>query len=91
MTVPAGARVNKEFPFPVPVWVGWIAQEASGSWWGYSVEPLRHDSGWYENEVGRCVRLGETPPADWASSLRPVRYVLVGCGTPGIEGATAKS
>lgn len=36
-----------------PVWVKWIAQDADGSWWGFSVEPLEHSSGWYENEVGR--------------------------------------
>jgi hypothetical protein len=52
-----------------PSWVRWIAQDSSGTWWGYSVEPLRNDSGWYENEVGRCVRLGVTPPDDWENSL----------------------
>ncbi|CAA6827715.1 MAG: Unknown protein [uncultured Thiotrichaceae bacterium] len=53
----------------VPEWVRWIAQDASGVWWGYSVEPLRFDKGWYENEVGDTVRLGETDVADWKSSL----------------------
>lgn len=50
----------------------WIAQDESGVWWGYSVEPLRHDSGWYENEVGRCVALGWSAPENWENSLRPV-------------------
>jgi hypothetical protein len=55
--------------FSIPSWVRWIAQDSSGVWWGYSVEPLRHDSGWYENEVGEYVRLGITVPDDWESSL----------------------
>ena len=37
----------------VPAWVRWLAQDSDGTWWGYSVEPLRNDNGWYENEVGR--------------------------------------
>jgi len=52
-----------------PPWVRWIAQDSSGVWWGYSVEPLRNDTGWYENEVGRCIRLGETVSGDWERSL----------------------
>ena len=54
----------------IPAWVYWIAQDSSGVWWGYSVEPLRHDSGWYENEVGRYIRLGISPPVDWECSLK---------------------
>ena len=23
-----------------PDWVAWVAQDASGDWWGYEVEPL---------------------------------------------------
>lgn len=57
---------------PHPPWVRWIAQDRSGAWWGYSVEPLRHDSGWYENEVGRCVFLGRGEPRGWERSLRAV-------------------
>ena len=52
-----------------PLWVRWIAQDSSGVWWGYSVEPLLNDTGWYENEVGRCIRLGASPPDDWMHSL----------------------
>lgn len=55
-----------------PAWVRWIAQDSDGVWWGYSIEPLRHDSGWYENEVGRCIRLGVSAPAHWEQSLRAV-------------------
>ena len=39
-------------------WVHWLAQDADGAWWGFEVEPLMHDSGWYENEVGRYIRAG---------------------------------
>lgn len=59
-------------PGDMPGWVRWIAQDSTGAWWGYSVEPLRNDSGWYENEVGRCVSLGTTAPGDWRNSLERV-------------------
>jgi len=59
--------------FEIPEWVCWIAQDSSGAWWGYSVEPLRMDKGWYENEVGRCIRLGVTSPYDWENSLRKIK------------------
>jgi hypothetical protein len=54
---------------PIPAWVCWLAQDSDGAWWGYSSEPLRHDSGWYENEVGRYVRLGHDDPSGWRDSL----------------------
>jgi len=58
---------------PVPDWVNWLAQDADGCWWGYSVEPLQHHKGWYENEVGQYTRI-KTEPAnkDWRNSLRKV-------------------
>jgi hypothetical protein len=56
--------------FNIPGWVNWLAQDSDGTYWGYSVEPLLHDTGWYENEVGDCVRLGHAPlSADWRNSL----------------------
>lgn len=58
---------------PRPDWVRWIAQDSSGEWWGYSVEPLRNDSGWYENEVGRCVRLATSAAGGWEMSLQAVK------------------
>jgi hypothetical protein len=61
---------HAELKFSIPPWVRWIAQDSTGVWWGYSVEPLRHDNGWYENEVGDYVRLGVTSAADWENSLR---------------------
>ena len=54
----------------LPDWINWIAQDEDGSWWGYSVEPLQQHSGWYENEVGRCLKLIKTDAnPDWQSSL----------------------
>jgi hypothetical protein len=58
--------------FEVPEWVNWIAQDSSGFWWGYSVEPLRNDNSWYENEVGECIRLGRTASQGWKQSLQLV-------------------
>jgi hypothetical protein len=66
----------------VPGWVRWIAQDGNGAWWGYSVEPLRHDSGWYENGAGRYVFLGKGVSRDWAHSLRLVQF------PPGVTAAT---
>ena len=57
----------------LPDWINWIAQDANGSWWGYSAEPHRHDLGWYENEVGDCVLLERgQPDPGWRQSLQKV-------------------
>jgi hypothetical protein len=64
----AGKRIERTM-LQIPPWVRWIAQDRSGAWWGYSAEPLRHDNGWYENEVGRYVHLGTEVPRDWENSL----------------------
>ena len=58
----------------IPDWVRWIAQDSSGAWWGYSVEPLRNDKGWYENEVGEYTLLGTTDPLDWPNSLKRIKH-----------------
>jgi len=63
-------------PFPLPDWINWVAQDGDGYWWGYSVEPLRNDTGWYENEVGEHVCLGRTVVADWEASLYATRSRL---------------
>lgn len=58
-------------PETIPGWVNWIAQDANGNWWGYSVEPLMASNYWYENEVGRYIALGsaaENP--QWQQTLR---------------------
>ena len=59
--------------FTIPDWVNWIAQDADGAWWGYSVEPLQFDRGWYENEVGERIKLthGKANTA-WQDSLQKV-------------------
>lgn len=62
----------KYFDVEVPAWVMWIAQDASGEWWGYSVEPLRKEGGWYENEVGQYIRLGQSRAECWQHSLQKI-------------------
>lgn len=68
----AAATAEAGRALPRPGWVRWIAQDANGDWWGYSVEPLRNDSGWYENEVGCYVRLGRSAADGWERSLQAV-------------------
>ena len=61
-------------PGDLPEWVAWLAQDADGSCWGYEVEPLQYHRGWYENEVGRRVKLSEgDPDPAWRESLRRLR------------------
>ncbi len=54
----------------LPLWIHWLAQDSDGAWWGFEVEPLQADHGWYENEVGRYLRLesGNANP-QWRNSL----------------------
>lgn len=65
--------MNNEIPAHLPQppsWARWLAQDADGSWWAYEAEPHQHDTGWYENEVGRCVSLGQSSAGpDWRESL----------------------
>lgn len=59
---------------PYPDWVEWLAQDADGTWWGYSARPNEADHGWYENEIGDCIRLYAAPPNPaWRYSLRRAR------------------
>ncbi len=54
----------------MPAWVRWIAQDADGAWWGFSAEPLIGDVAWYENEVGRYLRLDDgAPNPNWRQTL----------------------
>ena len=54
----------------LPAWVNYLAQDADGTWWGYEVEPLQHFSGWYENEVGRNIRISSgIANAHWRETL----------------------
>ncbi len=63
----------KEGKQAIPDWVCFLAQDGDGTWWGYEAHPNRHDTGWYENELGRCIRLGRTAPRpDWHTRVIPV-------------------
>lgn len=54
----------------LPPWIQWLAQDEDGAWWGFEVEPLLADHGWYENEVGRYLKLGsEEANPQWRNSL----------------------
>ncbi len=56
-----------------PRWVRWIAQDESGVWWGFEVEPNLSHNGWYENELGRYVRLADgEPDRQWRKTLQAV-------------------
>ncbi len=68
----SNSSVKEALPFIIPGWANWIAQDESGAWWGYSVEPFRNDHGWYENELGKYLRLGETEATNWTESLTRV-------------------
>lgn len=57
----------------IPSWVKWMAQDADGAWWGYSVEPLEYSAGWYENEVGQRIKIKhEQANPCWKNSLTKI-------------------
>ena len=57
----------------LPDWARWIARDENGSWWCYEAEPHRHDTGWYENEVGRIQKTPLiTLELKWQDSLTAV-------------------
>ena len=52
-------------------WVQWLAQNADGTWWDFEAERHRADKSWYENEVGRYMRLEWAEPnPHWRDTLR---------------------
>lgn len=54
----------------LPAWAAWLAQDADGAWWCFEAEPNQHDRGWYENEVGRYLKVGhDAPNPDWRDAL----------------------
>jgi len=58
----------------IPNWVRWLAQDADGTWWGFEVEPNPSHCGWYENELGRYLKLTRAAPnPEWESTLKPVK------------------
>lgn len=55
----------------IPCWVRWIAQDADGCWWGFEAEPNQSNCAWYENEIGRYIKLAkEESVISWRTSLR---------------------
>lgn len=63
-----------ETHFELPEWVAWLAQDADGTWWGYEATPNEQHNGWYENEIGRYLRLHQDQPnANWQASLCKVK------------------
>ena len=57
-----------------PEWARWLAQDADGAWWCFEAEPNQHDTGWYENEVGRYRRAGQgSANPDWRTALQRIR------------------
>ncbi|MDH5517001.1 MAG: hypothetical protein OEY36_04150 [Gammaproteobacteria bacterium] len=57
----------------MPDWVNYVAQDADGQWWGYETEPNLSHISWYENEVGRIVKLDKTKAqSHWQQSLLKV-------------------
>jgi len=67
-------RFNEQEINLLPDWVRWLAQDADGSWWGFEVEPLQSHNGWYENEVGRCMKIRlELPNPNWSETLRKIK------------------
>jgi hypothetical protein len=69
--MPIDTKYAQNIPsLPIPRWAEVIAQDADGAWWASEVHPNQHDTGWYENEVGRIQRLGQTgAPADFQEML----------------------
>jgi len=58
----------------LPGWAQWFAQDGDGTWWVYEVEPLQFHRGWYENEIGRRLRIAaDQPNPDWTGTLRQIR------------------
>jgi hypothetical protein len=58
----------------LPDWAKWVAMDEDGVWWCYEVEPHQHGRGWYENEVGRTMRLLDfhLKIPEWRLSLKRV-------------------
>ena len=60
----------------LPSWALWLAQDADGAWWCFEAEPNQHDRGWYENEVGRYLKVGQGEHnPDWQDALFKVSRV----------------
>ncbi len=59
----------------IPKWVNWVAQDADGAVWGYEVEPLQQHIGWYENEIGRSIKLEhQAANINWHDCLKKISH-----------------
>lgn len=57
----------------LPEWAQYIAQDADGQWWAYEAEPNVSHISWYENEVGRILKLNRGKPnVNWLQSLQKI-------------------
>lgn len=57
----------------LPEWVKWVSQDADGAVWGYECEPHQYHKGWYENEVGRSIKISMTKAnSNWYKSLKRI-------------------
>lgn len=57
----------------LPEWAQYIAQDADGQWWAYQAEPNQSHISWYENEVGKILKLQRGQPnTDWVKSLQKI-------------------
>jgi len=62
----------------LPDWVRWTAQDADGAIWGYEVEPLQHHEGWYENEVGRSIKIEQLScNNNWQKTLININKIIL--------------
>lgn len=58
---------------PIPAEIHWVAQDATGTWWGFEHRPHAGGSGWREMELSSFVKLGRgRPNPNWRGSLQKV-------------------
>lgn len=51
-------------------WIHWVAQDATGHWWGFESQPTPGEHGWLEQELGNYVKIGMgVPKAHWRGTL----------------------
>ena len=65
--------MNKIKQVDCPDWVQYIAQDADGQWWAYEAEPNLSHISWYENEVGRILKLDrDAANTNWMQTLQKI-------------------
>lgn len=73
MGLPSAHEIPADLLALLPAWARWLAQDADGSWWCYEHEPNLAHLNWYENEVGRSVRIRkDASNPDWRETLLAV-------------------